>query len=92
MTDVVKEKKTRPLRLKLILPDLNELLHFRLGMKLINDGKLKFTKKDEERLAEYLNSLESKELQEVAMRMIIAYSVDNYTAHNGLKLVKKDEE
>jgi hypothetical protein len=92
MTDDVKETKSRPLRLKLILPELPELLHFRLGMKLINDGKLKFTKKDEEKLAEYLNNLESKELQEVAMRMIIAYSVDNYTALNRLKLVKKDEE
>lgn len=89
MTDV---KKKQPLKLKLYLPELSELLQFRLGMKLVQEGKLKFIKKDEERLAEYLNNLESKDLQDVAMKMIIAYSVDNYTAINGLKLVKKDDE
>lgn len=89
MTD---ERKKNPLKLKLYLPKVHELLQFKLGMKLIQDGKLKFTMKDEKILAEYLNNLDSKELQEVAMRMIIAYSVDNYTAINDLKLVKKDEE
>lgn len=78
-----------PTRLKLFIPSVDDLFHWEVAMKLIADGTITFTKKDSKILEDYLNTIESKEQQQVALKMIISFAVDDYLSRNRFKMAKE---
>lgn len=79
-------------RLKLFLPEKDDVMLWKDTMELLTTGDLKYTINDEKELAGYLESFDSRIEQDVAMRMIIMYSVDNYIELNRAKLVGENEK
>ena len=79
-------------KLKLFLPTSDDIFHWEVAMKMISDGSLNFTKKDEKTLQDSLNDFDSKEKQQVALKMAISFAVDDYLNRNRLKMVKSYEK